>query len=146
MQIYIAHKLQRCASVNANNINGPARLTVIKKREKTCSNGTCCTARARVGYLNRLNMNTALPVNPVVSSRSERIKSESFKWAHVRLAYFTTNYAHAYSHAYCILFILKQHNENLRLLESTEKSVCQRNEKKNLAFCDSSRVIRIFRA
>lgn len=93
MQIYIAHKLQRRASVNANNINGLARLTVIKKREKTCSNGTCCTARARVGYLNRLNMNTASPVNPVVSSRSERIKSESFKWAHVRLAYFTTKYS-----------------------------------------------------
>lgn len=132
MRIYIAHKLRRRVSVNANNINGPARLTVIKKREKTCSNGTCCTARTRVGYLNRLNMNTASPVNPVVSSRSERIKSESFKRAHVRLAFHHGVCVCVHPHACCILFILNSHNENLRLLESTEKSVCKRNEKKAL--------------
>lgn len=144
MQIYIAHKLRRRASVNANNINGPARLTVIKKREKTCSNGTCCTARTRVGYLNRLNMNTASPVNPVVSSRSERIKSESFKQAHVQLAYFTGKYVYAHIHMHAVSFPSSARTMKTCVYSSLPKSQSESGTRKKLRVCQSSRVIRIF--
>lgn len=55
-------------ALNANNINGPARLTVIKKREKTDVQIVRHAYSARVGYLNRRDMNTASPVNPVIPS------------------------------------------------------------------------------
>jgi hypothetical protein len=77
---------------DANNINGPARLTVIKKREKTCANSTArCTARIRVGYLNRRNMNTASsasPVNLAVPTRADKKAILSDERAHARRAYF----------------------------------------------------------
>lgn len=61
------HRAQIVRALNANNINGPAGLTVIKKREKTDVQIVRHAHSVRVGYLNRRDMNTASPVNPVAS-------------------------------------------------------------------------------
>lgn len=54
-----SHRAQIVQALNANNINGPARLTVIKKREKTDVQIVRHAYSALVGYLNRRDMNTA---------------------------------------------------------------------------------------
>lgn len=54
-----SHRAQIARALNANNINGSAGLTVIKKREKTDVQIVRRVYSAQVGYLNRRDMNTA---------------------------------------------------------------------------------------